>query len=435
MTLDAIPVPAIVTDLQELFSELAAANPSSASPSSASGATGPGAGTSAPSDPFSVLLAAASAPSSSTTQSPASGSGSTGSSPAALADPATSSGLSPNLVGGAASSSAGGASSDGGQAVVADAERYLGVPYVWGGTSPTTGFDCSGLVQHVYADLGISLPRTAAEQATTGTPVASLADAQPGDLLFFNPGEGGIPANEPGHVGIYVGNGEMIDAPYTGTDVQVQAVTGAPFEIRRESLPASAASTSPSPTSEGTTAIGSVQVPSADASLVQQASSSSGVPASLLAALLQTESGFDPTAVSSAGAEGIAQLLPSTAAAAGVNPNDPAQAIPAAASILAGNERQLGSWDLALAAYNAGMGAVEQAGGIPQNGTTPSYVQTILSEAGLTSSASPNLQALPANSAAAGPSVASATIASATDLGGTSTTGATATPPSTGGVS
>ena len=72
-----------------------------------------------------------------------------------------------------------------GQQVVADAQKYLGVPYLWGGTDPTQGVDCSGLVQDVYSDVGISLPRTSQEQATVGTPVASLTEAQPGDLVFF----------------------------------------------------------------------------------------------------------------------------------------------------------------------------------------------------------------------------------------------------------
>ena len=123
-----------------------------------------------------------------------------------------------------------------GASVVADAQQYLGVPYQWGGTNPQTGLDCSGLVQRVYGDLGISLPRTSQEQATVGTPVDTIADAQPGDLVFFEPGAGG-----PGHVGIYIGNGQMIDAPHTGTDVQVQSV-GDPSAIRRI-LPASGAPT------------------------------------------------------------------------------------------------------------------------------------------------------------------------------------------------
>ena len=122
-----------------------------------------------------------------------------------------------------------------GSAVVADAKTYLGVPYQWGGTNPQTGLDCSGLVQHVYGDLGISLPRTSQEQATVGTAGRQpCADAQPGDLVFFEPGASG-----PGHVGIYIGNGQMIDAPHTGTDVQIQSV-GEPSAIRRI-LPAAGA--------------------------------------------------------------------------------------------------------------------------------------------------------------------------------------------------
>ena len=116
---------------------------------------------------------------------------------------------------------------------------YLGVPYQWGGSTPT-GFDCSGLVQYVYAQLGVSLPRTSEEQATAGTPVASLADAQPGDLVFFAGSDG--TASSPGHVGIYVGNGQMIDAPYTGAAVRIEPV-GNPLAIRR---------VLPSPTDEAT---------------------------------------------------------------------------------------------------------------------------------------------------------------------------------------
>src|SRR4051794_4382059 len=63
-----------------------------------------------------------------------------------------------------------------GQSAVASAEKYLGVPYVWGGTDPATGLDCSGLVQRAYADLGVDLPRVAADQARQGTPVATLAN-------------------------------------------------------------------------------------------------------------------------------------------------------------------------------------------------------------------------------------------------------------------
>jgi peptidoglycan DL-endopeptidase CwlO len=111
-----------------------------------------------------------------------------------------------------------------GRDVVNTAAQFQGTPYVWGGTSPS-GFDCSGFVQYVYARLGVNLPRTSEQQALVGTPVASLAQAQAGDLLFFAGSDG--TANAPGHVAIYVGNGQMIDAPYTGTTVQVQPVSSA----------------------------------------------------------------------------------------------------------------------------------------------------------------------------------------------------------------
>jgi len=120
---------------------------------------------------------------------------------------------------------AGPVSSAVGQAAVDSAENYLGVPYVWGGESPS-GFDCSGLVQYVYRQVGIDLPRTSQEQATVGTGVPSLADARPGDLVFFA-GSDGTDTN-PGHVGIYIGNGEMIDAPYTARLSHFWAVPSTP---------------------------------------------------------------------------------------------------------------------------------------------------------------------------------------------------------------
>ena len=104
------------------------------------------------------------------------------------------------------------------------AQQYLGVPYVWGGESPS-GFDCSGLVQYVYGQLGVDLPRTAAEQARIGQPVAGLADARPGDLLAFH--------DPVDHIGIYAGNGLMVVAPKTGDVVKVQPVYDQPTAIRR----------------------------------------------------------------------------------------------------------------------------------------------------------------------------------------------------------
>ena len=105
-----------------------------------------------------------------------------------------------------------GATADGqvtGQQIVQDAEQYLGVPYVFGGES-TSGMDCSGLVQKVLGDVGIAAPRVVPDQAKLGTPVASLADAQPGDLIV----EKGN-----GHIQIYAGDGMIIEAPKPGENV------------------------------------------------------------------------------------------------------------------------------------------------------------------------------------------------------------------------
>lgn len=107
------------------------------------------------------------------------------------------------------------AGSSKGEAIVNTAMQYLGVPYVWGGTSPK-GFDCSGLVQYVLRQNGISVARVAADQRNCGTFV-SRENLQPGDLVFF--GKGSIH-----HVGIYVGNGNMIHAPQTGDVVKISSI-------------------------------------------------------------------------------------------------------------------------------------------------------------------------------------------------------------------
>lgn len=98
-----------------------------------------------------------------------------------------------------------------GQAIVTYARTFIGVPYVWGGSSPS-GFDCSGLVMYVYGNFGISLPHYTGDQVKYGTTVTG--DLKPGDLLFFGS------TSDPNHVAIYSGNGEMIEAPRTGLNVR-----------------------------------------------------------------------------------------------------------------------------------------------------------------------------------------------------------------------
>jgi len=274
-----------------------------------------------------------------------------------------------------------------GSDVVAMADKFLGTPYVWGGSAPG-GFDCSGLVQYVYGQLGVHLPRTSEEQATVGTAVSGMAAAQPGDLLFFAGSDG--TASAPGHVGIYIGNGQMIDAPYTGTDVRTEAVPVDQVVDIRRVLPATEAAEAtptPAPGAGGSVTMGNVSVPSQYAGTIEQAAAANGIPPSLLAALVKHESEFEPTVVSSAGAEGIAQFMPSTAAGMGVDPFDPTSAINGAAQLLGRYTVQFGSYADALAAYDAGPSAVIRYGGIPPYAETQAYVPAVLAMAGLTGAA------------------------------------------------
>jgi cell wall-associated NlpC family hydrolase len=100
--------------------------------------------------------------------------------------------------------------------VVGIAMQYLGIPYRWGGASPSTGFDCSGFVMYVFSRVGVSLPHNAAMQYGYGSPV-SRANLQPGDLVFFN---------SLGHNGIYIGGNQFIHSPHTGDVVKISSLTG-----------------------------------------------------------------------------------------------------------------------------------------------------------------------------------------------------------------
>jgi cell wall-associated NlpC family hydrolase len=110
------------------------------------------------------------------------------------------------------------ASGIGGKAV-AIAAQYLGVPYRWGGASPITGFDCSGLTMFVYAQLGIQLGHYTGAQIHEGTPVPPPL-LEPGDLVFFDASAFGTP----GHEGMYIGNGMFIHAPHTGDVVRIASL-------------------------------------------------------------------------------------------------------------------------------------------------------------------------------------------------------------------
>jgi cell wall-associated NlpC family hydrolase len=95
--------------------------------------------------------------------------------------------------------------------VVSVAMRYIGVPYVWGGTTPA-GFDCSGFTSYVFAQVGIDLPRTSSAQRYAGT-VVSWSEAEPGDLIW-----------SPGHIAIYAGGGMQIEAPVPGKSVRYTSI-------------------------------------------------------------------------------------------------------------------------------------------------------------------------------------------------------------------
>ncbi|HEY8029183.1 MAG TPA: C40 family peptidase [Gaiellaceae bacterium] len=103
-----------------------------------------------------------------------------------------------------------------GERVVSYARHLMGVPYSWGGSSPRTGFDCSGFVRYVYGHFGVSLAHSSFADFLRGQQVGRWA-MKPGDLVFFD-GEG--------HVGIYVGHGRFIHAPHTGTVVRISTMSG-----------------------------------------------------------------------------------------------------------------------------------------------------------------------------------------------------------------
>ncbi|MGO3209041.1 MAG: C40 family peptidase, partial [Brachybacterium sp.] len=108
-----------------------------------------------------------------------------------------------------------------GQAVISAARAQIGTRYKWGGSSPASGFDCSGLVYHAYNQAGVNLPRKTAKGYTFGGRIISQSEAKPGDLVAFT-------GNNYGHIGVYVGNGKIIDASGSRQQVVERSLWNAP---------------------------------------------------------------------------------------------------------------------------------------------------------------------------------------------------------------
>lgn len=110
--------------------------------------------------------------------------------------------------------------SDRRSAIIRAAEKYLGTPYKWGGESPKSGFDCSGLIQYVYGQYGFNTPRVSQQQARMGTVTRDLNRLKPGDFIAWDRGGTGGAS----HIAIYAGNGRIIESPHSGATVRYRAI-------------------------------------------------------------------------------------------------------------------------------------------------------------------------------------------------------------------
>jgi hypothetical protein len=289
-------------------------------------------------------------------------------------------------VGGTAGAMAMGAGGDA-ATVIAAARRWLGTPYSWGGGGPagpskgidrgagTIGFDCSGLTQYAMAAAGYTIGGTTREQIDDGTAVAGVAQAQPGDLIFW-----GSPVH---HVAIYLGGGKVIHAPKTGDVVKISNLWDVSdiSAIRRIVQPSIGGVTSVVPAGQW-----AALLPAGGASyagLFEAAGRKYGVEPQLMAGLAWQESGYAADVVScsrrsSVGAMGLMQFMPGTASGFGIDACNPAQAADAGTKYIANLYRQFGSVSLALAAYNAGPGNVKKYGGVPPFAETRNYVSAVV---------------------------------------------------------
>ncbi len=224
------------------------------------------------------------------------------------------------------------------------AQQYLGTPYKWGGASPQTGFDCSGFVQWLYGQQGVKLPRTTYQQVNSGSPV-SKSGLKPGDILFFEPS-----AQGPGHEGLYIGNGQFIEAPHTGADIRVSSLGGrSDYVTARRVVP-------PGTPGLNTVATQAVKQLTGKQALIVQAyqdAVKAGIDPQFFLRQINQESGFNPAAKSGAGAIGIAQIVPKYHS--DVDPTNPTAALAWAANYMAGLVHKYGgSYAKALSVYNSG---------------------------------------------------------------------------------
>lgn len=249
-----------------------------------------------------------------------------------------------------------------GQLVLQAALDQTGAAYLTGGTSPDTGFDNAGLVRYAFRAVGVEMPAGVTSQATMGVPIESITDALPGDLISFG--------ESVDHVAIYAGDENIVHAPSPGEVVRVEGIERPVESIRRIVTPG----TGP------VTQIGFT--PGAMEQQYQPMFDSAGgewnVEPALLAAIAQTESNFNPVAVSPAGAQGLMQFMPATAREMNVDPWDPASAIDGAARYMRTSLDQFEEPELAIASYNAGRGAVARYGGIPPFPETQNYVRKVV---------------------------------------------------------
>ena len=237
----------------------------------------------------------------------------------------------------------------------------------------------------------MALPRTAADQEQVGTPVASLAEAEPGDLLFFEPGQNGAPPGEAGHVAIYLGNDEMIAAPETGENVQVQQVPGEPLAIRRAaSVPVgrgryrdhrlrrwSRANFANRADGQRRGA-GTVREPHRFGFGDEWHAGSPARRDPLQRIPVRSVCGLDGRGRGNRAVHAeyrVRQWSRSLRSHLGHNR--------CGKSAFSSYHSAFGSWSDAVAAYASGAGAVEAAGGVPSDGSTSSYVASALALAGM----------------------------------------------------